>query len=420
MTMPFTKLVGGFLLLASGALALFLWQQPTSLNTQAKPVDTAAGRAYLPIVESGPGRFLATFDGEPARPTPWQPADWDVTVHSRSREHLYELAPMQAGHGANCEAPPATHRVTTYEDAVYTCRNHVMTAINEGGYGLIYLTPNHMVDFSRGEAVVRFDVSTLRTSSRDWIDLWITPYEDQLQLPLEEWLPDLSGEPRRAVFITMGSFNSDTIFQGNVVRDFDVQSVDGNTWTGYEEFLTPSAMERTTFELRISETHLKFGMPDYDFWWIDTPIAPLGWRQGIVQLGHHSYNPQKDCSNCQPNTWHWDNVFIEPAVPFTLIRATQRYVDASTGPAVTFARPAPQDAHLRFAGIGNDLEVSFDDGATWQKAEVQPQLRTDEGTFWSYWMPIPAGVSRVYFRGEDWWGGKWHVRDLSIWSLSNG
>ena len=39
-----------------------------------------------------------------------------------------------------------------------------MTSINASGYGVIYLTPDQMVDFSAGEAVVRFDMSTFRTS----------------------------------------------------------------------------------------------------------------------------------------------------------------------------------------------------------------------------------------------------------------
>jgi hypothetical protein len=291
-----------------------------------------------------------------------------------------------------------------------------MSAINASGYGVIYLTPNHMVDFSSGEAVIRFDVSTARTSPRDWIDLWITPYEDHLQLPLQRWLPDLSGEPRRGILIEMSNFNSGTVFKGQTIKAFQLKSIAGNGWTSYQEFFTPSIQERTTFELRIARNHIMFGMPDYDFWWIDSAIEPLGWTQGIVQIGHHSYNPTKDCSDCGPNTWHWDNVFIEPAMPFAIIPANQRYADERSDPVVSFSQPAPNNAHLRFAGIGKNLQVSFDDGASWQNARAQAQLRYEAGAFWSYWMPIPSGASRVHFQGEEWWGGAWHVRDISIWS----
>src|SRR5207302_8424505 len=95
---------------------------------------------------------------------------------------------------------------------------------------------------------------------------------------------------------------------------------------------------RTTFELHLSRTHLKFGMPAYNLWWMDGDIADLGWSSGVVQLGHHSYNPDKACDfngTCGPNTWHWDNVSISAAVPFTILRATPRAVDSAAAPPVT-------------------------------------------------------------------------------------
>jgi hypothetical protein len=140
-------------------------------------------------------------------------------VHSRDVNTWYQLEPMNTDHGADCSPPPATHPLSRrYEDAVYQCRNHVMTAIKAEGYGMIYLTPNHMVDFSQGPAAIRFDVSTLRTSLRDWIDLWITPYEDNLQIPLQTDIAmvDASGPPRRAVHVLMdltGNFFHVTVYQ---------------------------------------------------------------------------------------------------------------------------------------------------------------------------------------------------------------
>jgi hypothetical protein len=363
--------------------------------------------------------FLETFDGAPDSPTPWNSSNWDITVHSRDRETLYQPEPMDAHHGAGCDAPPATHRISTYEETVFSCRDHMMTALNAGGYGVIYLTPNYQVDFTDGPATIRFDVSTLRSSQRDWIDLYVSPMEDHLQLALPEWLPDLSGEPKRAVKVDMSTFNGDTPFSVDVIRNHKSTRLDGLWWVGYEEYLEPSAKTRTTFELQISRTHIKFGMPDYDFWWVDEEIEPLDWTVGVVQLGHHSYNPTKDCTlpgGCRANTWHWDNVKISPARPFTMIHATQRYADASNVAAMTFEAPAPANAFLRFAGIGQNLEVSFDGGKTWEAARLQAQVRHTEEAFWSYFTPIPAGVTTVQFRGKDWWGGKWHVRDLSIWA----
>jgi hypothetical protein len=363
--------------------------------------------------------FLETFYGDPSSPQPWNPSNWDITVHSRDMSTLYQLEPMYADHGPDCSPPPATHLISSYGDAVYQCHNHVMTAINAEGYGVIYLTPDQMVDFSNGEAVVRFDMSTRRKSDRDWVDLWVTPFQDNLQLPLEPWFPDLSGEPRNAVHFRL-DFNS-TTFKIEVIRNFNATEIPGD-WRGYDSFLTPSAKRRDTFELRISSTHLKFGLPDYNFWWVDTDIPDLGWNRGVVQFGHHSYNPTKDCGNdgtCGPNTWHWDNVYISPAVPFTIIRANQRHVDPTTTPDVTLPEPAPANAHLRFAGLGPNIEVSFNNGQTWQPAQTQTQDEYIEDHFWSYWTPIPAGVSRFQIRGQEWWGGVWMVRDISVWSLQS-
>ena len=152
------------------------------------------------------GSFLETFDGSPGAPTPWRPATWDVTVHSRDVGTFATLESMHAGHGSDCSAPPAEHNISSYDDAVFVCRDHVMTAIKAGGYGLIYLTPNQLVDFGAGEAVVKFDVSTLRTSQRDWIDLWITPFNENLQFALDEFLPDGNGNPRNAIHLRMDNF----------------------------------------------------------------------------------------------------------------------------------------------------------------------------------------------------------------------
>jgi hypothetical protein len=35
----------------------------------------------------------------------------------------------------------------------------------------------------------------------------------------------------------------------------------------------------------------------------------------------------------------------------------------------------------------------------------------DSQNFHPYWMPIPAGVTTVQFRGN-----RWHVRDIAIWA----
>jgi hypothetical protein len=383
-------------------------------TTTPTPTNTPTASPTPPV------GFMETFDGAPVTPQPWRPSSWDVTVHSRDRETWYALDGMTAGHGPGCEPPPGAHVNTSYEGAVFQCNGHIMTAIRAGGYGVIYLTPNQLADFSGGEAVIGFDVSTLRTSNRDWWDIWITPYGDNLQTPLEDWLPDLNGEPRRAIHIRMkfGSAGNLTgAFEGFVIDGFTAAPLPQLRTTGYETMFPPSPLLRQTFELRISQSHVRFGMPLFDLWWIDTDMAELDWTAGVVQFGHHSYNPLKDCPlTCAANTWHWDNVEIDPAVPFTIIRADRRFVDPTQPAALSFPQPAPADSHLRFSGIGNNLEISTDGGATWSAAVLQAQEEYHGDHFRTYWTPIAAGTDSVMIRGSNWYGGKWMVRDISIWS----
>lgn len=383
----------------------------------AVPSGDSTHFTYLPAIFT-PRVFLETFDVDPAHPTPFSSPNWDVTIHSR--DEWFELDAMDAAHGLNCEPPPATHRISAYEDAVFSCKNHVMTSIYAPGYGAIYLTPNELVDFSGGEAIIQFDMSTERTTGRDWVDIWITPYEDNLQLPLDDSLPDLSGEPRNGFRVEMDGIGaSPTEFMAFLSDDFHVTKLPRN-YGGYERFFAPDAKRRDTFELRISKNRIRFGLADYNFWWVDTAVN-LDWDKAVVQLGHHSYNPDKDCrpnGPCGPNSWHWDNVTINPSIPFTMLHADTRYVADRTAPAITLSGTTPANAHLRFAGVGRDIEVSFDGGNTWQDAQVQAQRKYEESTFWSYWTPIPQGVTTVHFRGKPTqWNEPWVVRDITVWSL---
>ena len=69
--------------------------------------------------------YLAPFDGNPSKPLPSSPTGWDVTF-------VGDPQPMEAQHGADCGAPPATHHVASLEDMVFECKGHIMTAINAG------------------------------------------------------------------------------------------------------------------------------------------------------------------------------------------------------------------------------------------------------------------------------------------------
>lgn len=361
--------------------------------------------------------FVLSIDEFPDRPIPHNPTDWDVVVHSRDPQTWQLLDEISAAFSPTCD-PATRHTLTRPQEAVFVCDGTVQTALNARGYGMIYQTPNQMVDFGQGEAIIRFDVSTLRSDARDFLNIWVTPFESNLQLPAEDWLPVASGEPRDGLQLKTGMTHDQTHIAASVVRDFDLSRMMTSEQT-LEELLAengvaPSGEELETFEIRLSAEHLSLCLPTYDECLIDTPInPPLDWSRGVVQFGHHSWHSE------QSNTYRWDNFYIEPAIPFGMVKANNRNVNPF-GDTFTFAAPAPANSYLRFTGIGEHLQVSFDNGVTWQTAQLQQHEagQYDAGRFRTYWMPIPPTVQTVKVRGNDWWGGNWFAHTASIWTLS--
>lgn len=400
----------------SGAflLTFFQYAKHQDLRTFAAPIESVS--------------FLETFDGTPAAPTPWNSANWDVVTNVsdswNSGSNWENYNPIQAHHGTDCSAPLALHPVSNIYNSVFNCRDHMMTTIEGRGYGVVYLTPNHMVNFDNGEAVISFDAATFKSSGRQWWDLWIQPFKNNFQLPLESWLPAYHGKPKQAVSIKMEG----ETFNGFYVENF--QQIDipktANGWKSVKQVLSehglePSATRRDKFELKISKNHIKFGMPQYNHYWIDTDISDRGWSEGTVTLGHHEYNSSKDCTpnpptDCVATTFHWDNFAINPAVPFTIIKGDTRGINATTGNRVTFPSPAPANAFLKFSAIGT-IQASFDNGTTYQTIPKLQQEKDQAEHFSNYFTPIPAGNTSVLFKGSsDRYISQWMVRDPSIYA----
>ena len=341
-------------------------------------------------------------------------------MHSRDEDTWDTLEGMDVQHGEDCSPPPATHHSDSYAGAVHQCKDHVMTAINGGGYAAIYLTPGAMVRLSQGTATIKFDVSTARTSERDWIDLWVTPFAENLQLPLEDWLPDLQGPPRHALQIRMDNNEDSTFFRGELYDDYGEDKLPQATDAGYETVLAPSATTRTTFELDISRTHIRFGLPTRSLWWIDTDVPALSWgggsaaRAALVQplkgvrlrrhvraqyvaLGQRKHQPGSAIRH-RPR----DQSIRQPR------RRPRRHLVSSA---------APPNSFLRFSAIG-DVVVSFDAGHTWEDAVRQEQELSEPSHYSSFWMPIPAGTKSVQLRfsDDDWYDGPFRAQDFGIWT----
>lgn len=502
--------------------------------------------------------FLESFTGTPSpRVNYWssqQDGGWasnfDISIHSRDYGTWNVLEPVDSDHGPNCEPPmlrssnvsranqnytvtgfdgwtaivdpddprsiypdPVTgellpnriigeglHTISAYEDMVYQCANHMMTALHASGYGVIYITPNHMIDMSQGYAELKFDVSSFQQSSRDWLDVWFTPYEDHLQLPLLSGLPDLGGEPFSGFHIEWvdsqdsaapQGFSQDTILYDHVTGNSSERgansciergiagcegSGDPVEVTNYYG-LFPDRRRRDTRIIRLYPDHIQIGIQvdpndETHINWLHEANIDIGTGQYVVQLGHHSYNPNK--KNCYPDrwtldsnyidpghpvvteldvrndpsltlgdpmytttqgicgetTWHWDEFNISPSVPFTIIHADKRKLTNRSGELVHFEAPAPANAHLRFSGFRDvdygstqpssptqysEIEYSLD-GQTWQVAALQRQREYDY-SFSGYWQPIPAGTQDVYIRErQGYGGGEYHVRDISIFA----
>jgi hypothetical protein len=125
--------------------------------------------------------------------------------------------------------------------------------------------------------------------------------------------------------------------------------------------------------------------------------------------------------NPQANTWHWDEVFLSNAVPFSLIAADRRDLTNENGPVtVTFAAPAPSGAVLRMIARGARPEVSLDNGATWRVPPLAQYSFFDEPNE-QYVMPVPAGLQSIRIRRGaqiSWWPGNagWFARGFSLWA----
>jgi hypothetical protein len=181
------------------------------------------------------------------------------------------------------------------------------------------------------------------------------------------------------------------------------------------------AATRQTFKLTIGNGRMKFERlasataPALVFWDV---AATVPFTSGIVQFGHHSYNPAKDGAGTA-GTWHWDNVSFSASTPFTMIKADRRYTQGGT---VNFASPAPANAYLRFAGICN---VSINGQVVNRAADYdrwgvgyKPEHMS------SYFVPIIEGTQsiNVSFSNDGWYetGYGCIAKDFSIWSLASG
>ncbi len=375
--------------------------------------------------------------GVPATPQPIYAnsalAHYDVQVHSRDNFSQWD-APMDAQHTNTCGAPPGTHAVQALSESVFVCNDHVMTAGYAQGYGEIILTPSQIVNCSAG-CTVQWDMSTERLSSRDWPDVWLTPWNDNLALPFDIGDVDMQGLPRQGIHINaeanQNSWAVGTIsnYTETLLPNYWWESMSGSGTAANNIVAgTNQAAVRQTFKLTVTAGHVKMerlaSATATQFTWVDSDCTCLLASDYVVQFAHHIYNPTKDGAGV-PATWHWSNFTLSDSSPFTLIHMQPQcsscanpYVVAADNTLVQFAAPAPANAFLRFTGVCKVLI----DGA------VAPK-KTFIGHFEhasNYWIPIAEGKQSVTvsFAQDDWYGWGFNpgcgAQDFAIWAKPSG
>src|SRR5581483_11376042 len=132
------------------------------------------------------------------------------------------------------------------------------------------------------------------------------------------------------------------------------------------------------------------------------------------------------------NTWHWSNVSLSPAVPFTMLRGDMSLtgLSAAGSRTVHFAQPAPASSFLRFGALAQrgSVRISANGGAPFPAVEA-PQCGdfptpsgacpgVSDGVYISYFTPIPAGTTSVTFQAANspHANQPWTIQDVSIWS----
>jgi hypothetical protein len=399
-----------------------------------------------PQVSAGPSTFTWNWLGTPVTAQPWQPGsinNWDLILHNRDNQNSVYM--VQAQHGLDCAPFPATHPVTQFADSVFICKDHLMTALNGGGYSEIVMTPAQLLDFSNGGSV-QFALSTAKTNNRDWTDVWISPFSSQLLLPSGGVPPDLQGPTANALALEEESGIPTTAhlkqFRNCGTSATCVITEANGTGRDIESCVAPlggvSASRRDTRVLTLTSTHITYsimvnGTPCV---LMDTNYTAMGFTQAVIQFGHHSYAPDEGTACNFPgcvvnlgagagNTWHWSNVSMSPAVPFTMLRGDMPLtgIQAGTTPTVKFAAPAPPNSFLRFSALAKrgSITVSSNGGpAVAAQEQVQKGDGVDgvsDGSHIGYWTPIPAGTTSVTFSAQNSAACcGWAIQDVSIWS----
>jgi hypothetical protein len=275
-----------------------------------------------------------------------------------------------------------------------------MTSRAAPSYGATYLTPLALLDWSSRWALLRWDVSTLSMSSRDWIDVWVTPIRDALTVPIEHNGVAFQGTPKNAIHIR--NANDASGWTVDVIKKF--RTVKSRTLKLPGNF-PHSAMVRTPVRVKVFRNRVVLSMDG-----VGRVVVNAGpnFRRGMVQFAEHAYNPFKDNAGVAA-TWHWDNFTLAPASKLPIRRVTPQRRTADRPGAVrkfTFSGPAPARSVLLFDAV---CQVSVNFGSGFRRVAKQPSSGHNGAAESpsSYKVAVPRGARKVVvrFRPDGWYSG---------------
>jgi len=291
-----------------------------------------------------------------------------------------------------------------------------MTTANAAGYGEVMLTPTQVLNCSTG-CTVQWDMSTERMSDRDWPDVWLTPWGDNLALPVMPGFPDLQGPPRAGVHV--GAEPGNNSWTVGTISNYVVTALPTVWWegmgTGIQAGVNQAAV-RQTFKLTITPGHVRFerlaSATAAAFVWVDSNASVLLASDYVVTFGQHSYNPRKEGGSNVPATWHWANFELSNPTPFTMIHSSPPLLTIAG--TITFDSAAPANAFLRFSAV---CRVSIDGALAPRQTFVG-----DAESASSYFIPIAEGKGNVSvsLSNDGAYAGPCSARDFHVWSMTGG
>ncbi len=401
-----------------------------SLIRQNPQFTSKAATATLPI----------TFDGQVPPSTPLDfylhPdfAKMDVQIHQRDPLTTVndDTEQMIADHGTDCAGNAnnnlfPTHIAPHFQDYVYICNNHIMTALNTtggAGYGQIMLTPSQMCDISNGPCTITWDMSTHGTSTRNWVSVNISSFTDQLAL----WPAGPDIQPDSTIPGHWIEFSNEGALTGFSYKDDTGATASGCPFNpdGTCGWKADSKATRDTFQIVIDKNTVSLtkmtGEPNgQPLPLIVNQPHHLTATRLVVQFGTHDYTAHKG-SCIQPScpspdgeygTWHWDNFNLSPSVPFTVIHCGPKVI-SNPGGTVTCDAPAPANSFLRFPSTGQ---------VTVNGQHVNPKVVTTHPELQNnYFVPIPQGTQtfQIGLACDSWYCNPLVAEDFAIWSTDTG